>query len=442
MSNLIRSLLVFVFVAGCTQERGTEDSTTFIDGRLTSDVIYGADGRSDLYEVNDPGIRALADSTVVLVKQSQLTQENGQMRILGDVFGQSYGLCASEPFRDQEAAGFCSGFLVSSNTIVTAGHCIQTLDECRDTKFVFGYGIRQEGTFPSYIQSSEVYGCSRIVHSQKPSNGADFAVVTLDRPVQGHLPLGLRVAGEVGVGAPLVVIGHPVGLPTKVTDGGQVRSLQGDYFVANLDTYGGNSGSAVFNRLTGLVEGILVRGEVDFVSQGACRVSKQCADSACRGEDVTKISQVLPFLTPTPVPSPSPLPSPSPSPSPVTDAVYGSTSKVSIPDNTAAGITSSVNALQVPSGRKVLVTVDIAHTYRGDLRIDLISPNGSGVILLNRSGGSTDNVRGTFGLDLVSSQSMSGLSAVTSPGAWKLRVYDLAGRDVGVLNSWKLTFKK
>ncbi|MEI8190645.1 MAG: hypothetical protein WCI75_13115 [candidate division NC10 bacterium] len=62
------------------------------------------------------------------------------------------------------------------------------------------------------------------------------------------------------------------------------------YFVANLDTYGGNSGSAVFSATTGLVEGILVRGENDYVWKGGCRVSNRCPADGCRGEDVTKVS--------------------------------------------------------------------------------------------------------------------------------------------------------
>lgn len=66
--------------------------------------------------------------------------------------------------------------------------------------------------------------------------------------------------------------------------------------MANLDTYGGNSGSAVFNDRTGEVEGILVRGEVDYTYKGNCMVSNVCTDSGCRGEDVTYISEVLQFL--------------------------------------------------------------------------------------------------------------------------------------------------
>ena len=117
------------------------------------------------------------------------------------------------------------------------------------------------------------------------------------RPAIGHRP-GREQAVEPQIGDPLVVIGHPAGLPLKVADGANVRSigLSGQHFVANLDTYGGNSGSAVLNGVTGDVEGILVRGEMDFIYQNGCRVSNRCLNDSCRGEDVTLFERVIPYL--------------------------------------------------------------------------------------------------------------------------------------------------
>jgi V8-like Glu-specific endopeptidase len=90
------------------------------------------------------------------------------------------------------------------------------------------------------------------------------------------------------VGSEVLVIGHPTGLPTKLADGAVIRSLKETYFIANLDTYGGNSGSAVFDANSGLVEGILVRGEQDYVrSSSGCLASNVCRNDGCRGEDVT-----------------------------------------------------------------------------------------------------------------------------------------------------------
>jgi hypothetical protein len=49
----------------------------------------------------------------------------------------------------------------------------------------------------------------------------------------------------------------------------------------------------VLDATTGVVEGILVRGEADSVTTSAgCQVSKVCADTGCRGEDITRITNV------------------------------------------------------------------------------------------------------------------------------------------------------
>ncbi|MFN8369647.1 MAG: S46 family peptidase [Bacteriovoracaceae bacterium] len=91
-----------------------------------------------------------------------------------------------------------------------------------------------------------------------------------------------------------------LGLPTKISDGANVRTNNNPkYFVANLDTYGGNSGSAVFNTKTGEVEGILVRGENDYVYDSAqgCRVSNKCTNAGCRGEDVTRITNIKELMS-------------------------------------------------------------------------------------------------------------------------------------------------
>src|SRR5690606_3208625 len=139
------------------------------------------------------------------------------------------------------------------------------------------------------------YSCAKIIN--RSLNGAtqdDWALLQLDRKVTDRSPLTYRTSGKPNVQDPLVVIGHPTGVPTKIADGANVRSLKGTYFVANLDTFGGNSGSAVFNAETGVVEGILVRGTTDYVydREQKCQVSNVCTNSGCRGEDVTYITNI------------------------------------------------------------------------------------------------------------------------------------------------------
>jgi len=113
--------------------------------------------------------------------------------------------------------------------------------------------------------------------------------VQLERDVVGRTPAKVRSSGKIKDKQTLFVIGHPCGLPQKYAPGAKVRdNTPAPYFVANLDTYGGNSGSPVFAAPSATVEGILVRGENDFVTNGHCYVSLVCPTTGCRGEDVTR----------------------------------------------------------------------------------------------------------------------------------------------------------
>ncbi|EPD64727.1 M4 family metallopeptidase [Streptomyces sp. HGB0020] len=112
---------------------------------------------------------------------------------------------------------------------------------------------------------------------------------------------------------------------------------------------------------------------------------------------------------------------------------FENTTNVSIPDNGAA-VTSSVTV----SGRSgnapsnLQVSVDIVHTWRGDLVIDLVAPDGSTYRLKNFSGSdSADNVQQTYTVNA---------SSETANGTWKLRVQDQAAQDTGYIDSWSLTF--
>ncbi|MGW2707009.1 M4 family metallopeptidase [Streptomyces sp. NPDC001340] len=112
---------------------------------------------------------------------------------------------------------------------------------------------------------------------------------------------------------------------------------------------------------------------------------------------------------------------------------YESTTPVSIPDNGPA-VTSSITV----SGRSgnapsnLSVSVDITHTWRGDLVIDLVGPSGTSYRLKNfSSSDSADNVNETYTVNA---------SSEPANGTWKLKVQDQAAQDVGTINSWKLTF--
>lgn len=111
---------------------------------------------------------------------------------------------------------------------------------------------------------------------------------------------------------------------------------------------------------------------------------------------------------------------------------FSNTTALSIPDNGSAVESSIAVSGRTGNAPSTLqVGVDITHTYRGDLVIDLVAPDGSTYRLKSSStSDSADNVNTTYTVDA---------SSETANGTWKLRVQDVAASDTGKLNSWKLT---
>ncbi|MBK9322463.1 MAG: trypsin-like peptidase domain-containing protein [Bdellovibrionaceae bacterium] len=255
-------------------------------------VIYGDDGRIQFFQVQRPEVRAVADSTAAMIPNSNLEVKSGGItKINADSFKRVFGVCSNEPFSSEPVGAMCSAFLVGRDLIATAGHCV-TDESCPETSFVFSYRMSSLNQAPTEVSSSEVYRCTEVIDREQTQN-QDYALVRVDRPVLGHQILTLAKSAPQA-GDSLFVVGHPSGIPTKVAGGASVRSVYNGYFSANLDTYGGNSGSAVFSESTLEVVGVLVRGENDFDydSQNQCMMSHRCADDGCRGEDVTLISYI------------------------------------------------------------------------------------------------------------------------------------------------------
>ncbi len=109
---------------------------------------------------------------------------------------------------------------------------------------------------------------------------------------------------------------------------------------------------------------------------------------------------------------------------------------MSIPDKNTAGISSKINMGQAGVVQRLKVSLDITHTYIGDLVIELRDPTGTRVKLHNREGGTTDNLSKSYALESLAALAVFVGQAVQ--GDWVLSVKDLAGRDIGTLNRWKL----
>lgn len=259
--------------------------------------IYGSDDRKEVCEHEDSSLRMLANGTLAMVQHTAVkVDEAGKFILDAKTYGEKQSLCKTESFWSQPNVADCSGFLIGEDLLVTAGHCVFK-SSCGKNMWVFNYQMKSDGSFEKTFEKEDVYKCREILVREQ-SKTIDFAVIRLDRKVRGGVPLKMRTGPEPKVGDGMFVIGYPMGLPAKIADNANLRKwgIQNRYFIANLDTYGGNSGSPVFNAKTLEVEGVLVRGDVDFVNSGDCKVSKKCTDRGCDGEEVTNITFVTESL--------------------------------------------------------------------------------------------------------------------------------------------------
>ncbi len=234
-------------------------------------VVYGTDGRQEVQTANRKW-QSLAKSTAALIPIENLEYDSARrvykLSAKGQKsLGESMNLCSGEKFSEQPNAAICSGFLTKNNVLITAGHCAKDsmANVCSSKKYVWVFDYKTSGgSNPMNMEfpAKNVTGCDRVLKADL-DDVTDYAALKLTKKIK-RSPLALRTSGAIKKGEKLVVIGVPWGIPTKVTTGGRVlHNRNGVFFSASVDTFQGNSGSAVFNERTGLVEGILVRGKAD-----------------------------------------------------------------------------------------------------------------------------------------------------------------------------------
>lgn len=136
------------------------------------------------------------------------------------------------------------------------------------------------------------------------------------------------------------------------------------------------------------------------------------------------------------------------------DVIAVAEGDISIPDNDPAGIDSSIQYTSAFEITRVIVNVDITHTFTADLTLSLTSPAGTSIILSAQNGGGGDNYTNTVFDDEAEDGIFEGAAPFTgsfapeeplatfigedSGGQWTLNVADNAGLDTGTINSWSL----
>lgn len=290
--NLLLSLPLILMLASLDQAQA-----------MIPKMIYGHDNRKMMTELDSD-----TDASAIKYSESILAQipnwridSSNKDSISIDTRDLKSGLnfCAGEKFLDLPLVSACTAFLVGPNLIATAGHCVEDKFDCKKQTWVIDYDSSADFTGPHgaiSFSKDKTYSCAELI-SQSETEKLDFALIRLDRNVEGRTPLKLRRDGKTQSNESLIVLGHPLGMPKMLTDEIFVRDNSQKYsFKTNADTFSGNSGSPVIGLMSGLVEGLLVRGDTDFEMdiELGCNKPTICGDKECRGESVQR-STFLPF---------------------------------------------------------------------------------------------------------------------------------------------------
>jgi len=263
--------------------------------------IYGNDNRRLIRTLNennstDAFFLKYSGSILAQIPSWRITEQTkSNISIKTKSLQNGLKFCNEENFLEEPIVSSCTAFLVGPNLIMTAGHCVKDKFECKKNIWVLDYFNSKESIFSNEIISfpnENTFKCTELI-TQAENSRTDFALIKLDRNIEDRIIFKLRTEGKTDTKEPLVIYGHPLGLPLMISDQIFIRDNSQEYvFKTNADSFSGNSGSPLIGINSGLVEGILIRGDDDFYmdNKANCNRTYKCLDKDCRGETVLRSS--------------------------------------------------------------------------------------------------------------------------------------------------------
>lgn len=265
---------LFGQILGCSYDAAPHAFEANLDD--SNHVIYGDYSMEELR--NDQPYRQALVS--LFDSESFKALKTGEAYLVEEKFGGK-----DLPWSSQPSLSYCSGILIESDLVLTAGHCLSAPHSCEDLKLVFNYNSSQENSAP------EVRDCKQVIKAvvDVEGRGLDYALIRIGEPVDAVLPKLNKQRINIGEG--IYALGDPLGSYKKKSSG-EIRSLneKNGVYVTTLDVFEGNSGSPVFTADRNKLIGVLSGGERDFADEGNLKL---CGKEECSGELVIPLINIL-----------------------------------------------------------------------------------------------------------------------------------------------------
>lgn len=233
--------------------------------------VFGEDGRKEIKDAE--GFEDFARATAVMIPKEEIKGNRIYGYSLRELLAHQFDtekFNDNVKFLDQPTAASCTGFLIAPDLLVTAGHCIKTIEDAANWVWLFDYtndlSYNEEDRYVE-VNKNNLYEVSEVLvgelNDDEDDKSLDYSVLKLDRK-SDRRPYRFRTSGVVAEGSDIYTIGAPTGLPLKLsTESTVVDNTATSWFKSDIDAFPGNSGGPVFDS-NGFIEGILVRGAVEY----------------------------------------------------------------------------------------------------------------------------------------------------------------------------------
>ena len=285
----MKNQLFLIFVCLFSIQSYSQDSIQlpadypFGEPGITTRGTFGKDDRKEVKDAE--GYEDFVRATAVMVPKEAIKNDRIYGYDLQELLENKFQISKfhkNVKFLNQPTVANCTGFLIAPDIMVTAGHCITTMEEADQYVWLFDYTNElYYNSFNRYItvDTQNIYEVKEILSAEFESEGdVDYAVLRLDRK-SNRRPYRFRTSGKVSNGSAINTIGSPTGLPLKFSTNAVVTdNSPSNWFKSNIDSFPGNSGGPVFDK-NGFIEGILVRGAVHYSNgsySGDYAYDKEC----------------------------------------------------------------------------------------------------------------------------------------------------------------------